>query len=344
MTSFSFREENPKCKGCPALGMALPRHTILDYEYKDAPVDILFVGDSPKMFEGEYEAFRSSEMNVILKNLWAIKGDFKVASTPAVKCPNLTIDTISPQIRKACKVHLHDTIDHYQPKLILACGKVANNVLYGKAKEESKLRGHAVEMETDSGFKFKVVSILHPFQVVAEPKNSFLFSTDLVNAINNELLGKSSDANVQYKFPLSVEELDKVSGEFLETSRDVAVDIETTGLNFLEDTIHTISLTLVDRNTGEIGTTVVVPIDHREASLGYKTKGEFMRFIINVMKNPNNRKVLHHASFDLKFLKRYGVEEVANVYDTRLLQHLHLEDVPKRLKDLVGYYFPEEKF
>jgi hypothetical protein len=32
------------------------------------------------------------------------------------------------------------------------------------------------------------------------------------------------------------------------------------------------------------------------------------------------------------------------VYDTKLLQHLYKEDVPKSLADLVYYYFPEEKF
>jgi ribonuclease D len=53
---------------------------------------------------------------------------------------------------------------------------------------------------------------------------------------------------------------------------------------------------------------------------------------------------LQNAGFDLKFLKRYGVDEVYNVYDTKLLQHLYKEDVPKSLADLVYYYFPEEKF
>jgi ribonuclease D len=69
-----------------------------------------------------------------------------------------------------------------------------------------------------------------------------------------------------------------------------------------------------------------------------------MKFICKVMANKNNRKVLQNAGFDLKFLKRYGVDEVYNVYDTKLLQHLYKEDVPKSLADLVYYYFPEEKF
>ena len=62
------------------------------------------------------------------------------------------------------------------------------------------------------------------------------------------------------------------------------------------------------------------------------------------MKRKDIRKILQNATFDLKFLKRYGVEEVHDVYDTRLLQHLYKEDVPKSISDLVYYYFPEEEF
>ena len=56
MPQLSFQSVNPKCEGCPALSMQIPRHTILDYEYADSPVDILFISDSAKMFEGQYEA------------------------------------------------------------------------------------------------------------------------------------------------------------------------------------------------------------------------------------------------------------------------------------------------
>jgi hypothetical protein len=227
---------------------------------------------------------------------------------------------------------------------VFACGKVATTLLYGKAKEESKIRGKVDTLITDSGTKFQVVPVIHPFQVVAEPKNAYLFRTDLENALNNELLGKATEAQVDHTFATSIGELDEVKTEFIDTEMDLAVDIETTGLNFLEDTIHTISMTLVNRDTGELGRTLVLPIDHKEAKIGYKVKGVFMKFICEVMANRKNRKVLQNAGFDLKFLKRYGVEDVYNVYDTRLLQHLYKEDVPKSLADLVYYYFPEEKF
>ena len=322
----------------------MPTHTILDYEYKDSPVDILFISDSAKMFEGEFTAFRPQEYNVIQRELARFSQDWEVAYTTAVKCPNITSENLSTGIKNSCKVHLHDTIDHYKPSLVFACGKVATTLLYGKAKEESKIRGKVDTLLTGGKTEFKVVPIIHPFQVVAEPKNAYLFRTDLENALNNELLGKATEATVDHTLALSISDLDEVRHEFVDTKLDLAVDIETTGLNFLEDTIHTVSMTLVDRDTGELGRTLVLPIDHREAKLGYKVKGEFMRFICKAMSNKRNRKILQNAGFDLKFLKRYGVDEVHNVFDTKLLQHLYKEDVPKSLADLVYYYFPEEKF
>jgi uracil-DNA glycosylase family 4 len=346
MQEFSFTGTNPKCEGCPALAQHLPRHTILDYEYEEAPVDILFISDSPKMFEGEYVSFRPQEFRVIMQDLreLGVLNNFKVAFTTSVKCPNITPDSLSTGIRKKCAAHLYDTIDHYKPKLTFACGKMATTMLYGKAREEGKVRGKVDVLKTPSGFVYKVVPIIHPFQVVAEPKNAYLFSTDLHNAVNNELLGKSKDARVPYTMPMSIAELDEVRDDFIDTDKDLAVDIETTGLNFLEDTIHTVSMTLVDRETGELGRTLVLPIDHKEAKLGYKIKGAFLTFVCKAMANKKNRKILQNAGFDLKFMKRYGVDEVYNVYDTKLLQHLYREDVPKSLADLVSYYFPEEKF
>ena len=341
MPQLSFQGSNPKCEGCPALALNLPRHTILDYEYADAPVDILFVSDSAKMFEGHYEAFRPQEEDIISRELLRLEHEFSFAFTTAVKCPTITSDNLSTGIKKTCKTHLHDTIDHFKPKMVFACGKVATTVLYGKARDDSKVRGKCDNMITEGGTEFKVVPIMHPFQVLAEPKNAYLFRTDLENAVNNELLNKSTEATVPYTLATSTDDLDQ---DFINTKLDVAVDIETTGLNFLQDIIHTVSMTLINRDTGELGKTLVLPIDHKDAKLSYRIKGKFMKFVCDVMSNQNNRKILQNAGFDLKFLRRYGVEKVYNIFDTKLLQHLYKEDVPKSLADLVYYYFPEEKF
>jgi len=325
--------------------MNLPRHTILEEEVEQE-CDILFVAESPKMHEGEWVPFRAQEYSVIMNQLAGLNifNKFKVAMTTAVKCPSITPDNLSPEIRKTCTTHLFDSIERYKPKLVFACGKLATTMLYGKSTLESRVRGKPEYMKTPGGHKFPVVVIKHPYEVVSEPRNSFLFSTDINNAVNNVLLDQATDVQVDYTFAMTVSELNEVRDEFLDSKMDMAIDIETTGLNFLKDTIHTVSMTLIDRNTGELGRTLVLPIDHFEAKIPTRTKNTFIKFICQMMGKKDNRKILQNATFDLKFLKRYGVEEVYNVYDTRLLQHLYKEDVPKSLSDLVYYYFPEEKF
>ena len=342
---LSFKKPNPKCSGCPALKMNLPRHTILEEEIEEE-CDILFVAESPKMHEGDWSPFRAQEYSVIMNQLagLGILDKFKVGMTTAVKCPTINTDTLNPEIRKACTQHLYDSIERYKPRLVFACGKLATTMLYGKATLESRVRGKPTTLESPNGHKFPVVVIKHPFEVVSEPRNAFLFSTDIRNGVNNILLGKSSEVQVDYTFAMSVSELNDVRDTFLESKMDMAIDIETTGLNFMKDTIHTVSMTLVDRNTGELGGTLVLPIDHPEAKISSRVKTSFLGFIEHMMKRRDIRKVLQNATFDLKFLKRYGVEEVHDVYDTRLLQHLYKEDVPKSLSDLVYYYFPEEEF
>jgi len=298
------------------------------------------------MHEGEWVPFRAQEYSVIMNQLAGLDifNKFKVAMTTAVKCPSITPDNLSPEIRKTCTTHLFDSIERYKPKLVFACGKLATTMLYGKSTLESRVRGKPEYMKTPGGHEFPVVVIKHPYEVVSEPRNSFLFSTDINNAVNNVLLDQATDVQVDYTFAMTVSELNEVRDDFLDSKMDMAIDIETTGLNFLKDTIHTVSMTLIDRDTGELGGTLVLPIDHFEAKIPTRTKNTFIKFICQMMSRKDNRKILQNATFDLKFLKRYGVEEVYNVYDTRLLQHLYKEDVPKSLSDLVYYYFPEEKF
>jgi len=342
---LSFKGQNKKCSGCPALKMNLPRHTILEEEIEEE-TDILFVAESPKMHEGEWVPFRAQEYSVIMNQLsgLGILNKFKVGMTTAVKCPTITSDTLSPEIRKACTTHLYDSIERYKPKLVFACGKLATTMLYGKATMESRVRGKEHLLETPMGHKFPVVVIKHPFEVVSEPRNAFLFSTDIQNSVNNILLDQASDVRVDYTFAMTLSELNDVRDEFVDSKMDMAIDIETTGLNFMKDTIHTVSMTMIDRVTGELGKTLVLPIDHPDAKLSDRVKNKFIGFICQMMRRKDIRKILQNATFDLKFLKRYGVEEVYDVYDTKLLQHLYKEDVPKSLADLVYYYFPEEKF
>jgi len=108
----------------------------------------------------------------------------------------------------------------------------------------------------------------------------------------------------------------------------------------LDESIQTISMSVLSPDGKQ--TTISIPIDHKENTQGLHFKAKVCEFIVSVMKNKRNRKILQNANFDLKFLKKYGIEEVYNVFDTKIMQHCYREEIPKSLKDLVAYYFPNE--
>jgi uracil-DNA glycosylase len=336
--NLSFREPNPKCLSCPILAKPLPTHTVIDYEY-EKECDILFVSDFPKMHAGEYVAFREVEFQAINNELVRLDvGDLSVGFETAIKCPVGTPDMVSASARKICKVHLEDTVDHYKPSLVFACGKLATTMFYGKNVADAKSRGKVVDFETPSGHKFKLVAVMHPWQVVSEPKNAYLFAKDIENALDSEIFGRKKKKSIPYDIITCNEDIEKYGKDFLDTEDPVAVDIETTGLNFLKDTIHTVAFS---KGVDEIKT-IVIPIDHQEFKAGPQTKEDLLKFVGGILSNKKNRKILQNATFDLKFLLRYGVGEVYNVFDTKLMQHFFNEEVPKSLSDLVFYYFPNE--
>ena len=142
MTGSLFGQTHPNCEGCPILQKTLPRHCIIEDEYDD-PCDILFVSDAPKMFEGEYVAFRAQEFKVIMQQLNKLElpDDVTVGFTYAAKCPSMNMDVMPAAARKKCYEHLANSIDHYKPTLVISCGALATNIFHRKVKDAGKARG-----------------------------------------------------------------------------------------------------------------------------------------------------------------------------------------------------------
>ena len=333
-----FKQDLSKCQGCSILGQPLSRHAIMDYEDQKER-EVLFVSDSLKLCEGDYIPFRMNEWNLITREVRKLAYNKMVGFTAAVKCPHIKKEDMSAKNRKICRTHLESTILQYKPKLVFACGSLATMMIYGKNVDDKKARGKAVDFEM-AGHKFRLVSIFHPYQVIAEPKNAYLFSLDIENNINAEILGIKKESGFSFTPIFSLDDLAKVSSRFLDTEDPIAVDIETTGLNFLDESIQTISMSVLSPDGDQL--TIVIPIDHKENTQGLYFKAKVCSFIANVMRNKRNRKILQNANFDLKFLKKYGIEEDYNEWDTKIMQHTYNEDVPKALRDLVSYYFPNE--
>tara|TARA_Y100000310_G_C20622700_1_gene784216 strand:+ start:518 stop:1528 length:1011 start_codon:yes stop_codon:yes gene_type:complete len=318
---------NPLCEGCSILELNKPEHCIVDYE-RVSPVDVLFITESYFCTNGGKFLSLSRQAKTLIKDI-IVPLKVSYAFSPSVKCPTVKDADMTTSDKEICRSHLHRTIEAYDPKLVFVCGNLALKMLTRRSGVNDK-RGSLYKYEN-----YNVVPLYHPAQVSIEPKNKFLFERDIRNSIDKYVFGNTTKSEFDYTLLSTIEEVEKVCDELTRTSDDLACDIETTGLNFLTDSIMTIAFSTSKGNW-------VIPVFHRESLFTEEEAGSILRLQVRrVLENPNNKKILHNCKFDIKFLLKYGISPV-NVYDTKIMAHLYNEVLPKSLMDLVKLFFPEE--
>lgn len=108
-------------------------------------------------------------------------------------------------------------------------------------------------------------------------------------------------------------------------ARRVAVDIETTGLDWKADRIGTVQVHVPD-----YGTTIVSRITHRP------------RRLTELVSSARVQKVFHHAPFDLRFMAYHWDVRPLNVADTKLASQIlepYTDHKDHSLAPLVKRYF-----
>ena len=320
---------NELCQGCTILGQSKPEYSYMDYEDLTQG-DTLFVSDSFKYRHGSMSPFSKKE-KALIEGLYP----GRIQYSASVKCPSVKEGDMIPDNMKLCRSHLETTVEKVKPRLIYACGNLAMKMLVKKSGIMSK-RGHSYEYRTSSGHSCIVVPIYHPYAVLKEPRHRYLFETDIRNAYEKYILGKTNQGNFTYEALMSVEDVLALELRLRGSSETVAVDIETTGLNFLTDIIQTIAFSSSEGNW-------VIPLDHKDSPFkkGTPHYAVIWSTLRKILQNPHNKKVFHNAKFDLKFLLNYGIE-VTNVWDTKIMHHFINETAPKGLMDLVKLYFSDE--
>tara|TARA_R110001583_G_scaffold73623_6_gene204797 strand:+ start:13275 stop:14120 length:846 start_codon:yes stop_codon:yes gene_type:complete len=261
------------------------------------------------------------------------KEDFVCAA--AVKCPSVRESDMTPDNMKLCRTHLEATIDKVKPKLVFPCGNLAMKMLIKKSGITDK-RGKSYEYITTRGHSCIVVPIFHPYSCIKEPRHSILFRKDIQNAYERVILGKTNEGNFSYQTLMDIGEVESLSTRLKDSTDTLAIDIETTGLNFLTDIIQTIAISTSEG-------TWVLPLDHKDSPFrnGETHALTVWALLKEILENPKNKKVFHNAKFDLKFLLNYGIY-TKNVWDTKIMHHFLDENLPKSLMDLVKLYFPTE--
>lgn len=321
---------SPLCEGCEILTKNKAMHSVMDYEDKKES-KVLFLSDSLAFQHGEAKAFKKKDLAFL--NEQFLKRDFETAA--AVKCTDVREADMKTSDLKICRQHIQATIDTVKPLLVFACGNLAMKMIIKKSGITSK-RGKAFDFETDNGHKCTVVPIFHPYMVQKEPAHLSLFQNDLRNGYEMYVLNRRNEGDFKYKAIMNIEDLVELTENLKDTSDTLAMDTETTGLNFKKDSLMTLSITSHDM-------TWVIPLDHKDSPFkkGTEHYAKVWGCIRKIMENPNNRKVWHNAKFDLHFLLSYGVR-VKNVWDTKIMHHLLDENLPKGLMDLTKLYFASE--
>lgn len=331
---FTKQGSNPKCEGCSILGK-IGQHGIDDFENADHS-DILFLSGSYNLVFGELMPFRHEEFKVLQECIANVPKECKVFFSTAVKCPNIRDADMCVADRNICRKHVENTIDKSTPKLVFVCGELAYLMLF-KKKGCSKHRGTQLEYVTPNGTKTIVVPLFHPWQVVAEPKNKYLFQLDIINAVNAVVLGKETQGKLEYDY---VDTLDKLLSIKFPSKGVISVDIETTGLNFLTDKINTIAFSW--RQHDRKIKSICIPLEHKDSPFDKNSVRDIIEVLKPIFWNKDLIKVGQNFKFDLRFLARYGIKEVVSAADTKLMAFLVDENLPRSLKDLVGYYLPLE--
>ena len=316
---------NILCEGCTILQESKPEYAHMDYEnLTEGPV--LFLSDSFRYKFGKLAAFSKREKNLIT-GLYPENAQFSAA----VKCPSVKEGDMTPDNMKLCREHLNATVEQVKPQLIYACGNLAMKMLIKKSGIMDK-RGSSYSFTSENGHSCTVVPIYHPYAVIKEPRHAYLFETDIQNAYEKYILGKTATGNFKYSVLTELEEVKELAGTLKDSSETLAVDIETTGLNFRTDSIMSVAIAGTEH-------TWVIPLDHKDSP--HKGNKHVWVYLKQILENPKNKKVFHNAKFDVKFLINHGIE-TANIWDTKVMHHFINETAPKGLMDLVKLYFSDE--
>jgi len=327
--SHKLSSDNPLCEGCTILSQSKPCYSVPDYDTLEE-AQVLFLSDSFRYRFGKVRPFSDKEAALVREVF-----PYPHSISTSIKCPSVKEGDMTPDNMKICRQHLEATIDKVKPKLVFPCGNLAMKMLIKKSGITNK-RGKSYEYITTGGHSCIVVPIFHPYACIKEPRHRFLFQKDIQNAYEKYVLGKKAEGDFTYQTLMRIEDVEELATNLQESEETLAIDIETTGLNFLTDSIQTIAFASQDN-------TWVLPLDHKDSPFR-KGEPDYARVWVllrRILENPKNRKVFHNAKFDLKFLINYGIY-TKNVWDTKIMHHFIDENVPKSLMDLVKIYFSSE--
>lgn len=329
------------CECCP-LAHCTP---VADRGPATAPVVV--VGQCPGAEENTLgKAFVGPSGKILVQALAAAGLDpGNILYTNSVRCWDG--DTPKAKLIDQCRTHLTQTISQHPRQLIITLGNEAcYTLLGGKVGGVTKRHGQIVD---SAEFGCPVFVSLHPAYILRNlpAYDHWVQQFRRAAALLAGNLHPLDDFELEYTVPSaaggsrSVFNLD--DNHWALAADELAVDIETTGLNYWQDELLGIGL-----STGTQA--LYITIRHKPEALGNSmlagmgdmvlspAEYEHLRAWLAKVIGPGHRAklILHNGKFDARFIHyRLGLDIRPVEFDTMLAHHLCDENAPHSLKQCV---------
>jgi len=321
----------PKCIKCN-----LHKNCITNMMPGDGPedADVMIIGEAPGREEDEQgKPFVGKAGKILMEALNELgfkREDFFI--TNVIRCrPTDGTKNLTPEDKdiELCREWLLKEIEEVDPKLIvLLGGRAIDGVLgLGEGKGITQKSGTFVDRDNRTYLR-----CIHPASVIYNPNQKSKFKRDLGKL--KEFFEGREKVDLDYGSIKSLSQF-KEFAKMLEGCEVIAVDIETDGTDFLEDSIIGISF------AWELGKSRYLPLPKDEfdflsgKSAGWRDKA--IEVLKEIMAN-ESLKVFHNAAFDVKFLNRAGCPVNNSNFDTMIAAHIIDENQRKALDFLADVY------
>lgn len=285
--------------------------------------------------------------------------DGEVFCTYACKCH--TAGKVKIKNARTCAgAYLKKELIILKPRLILALGKTAQVALLGNTSPISKTHGKlfdlTIEVDGDS-FDTKVMPIEHPFSILSSPPKLDLWAADLRRA-KAVLYGEGEPYWTEDKLERFDFRVIESEEQFKEVARDLirnyqgsylAIDIEASGLDDAMQQegfrVFTLQFGIVDTENKACNDTLPVYIFPIQSdNLACLPLESTVHLLNNFLHHRYFKLIAHNGKYDLKGLRRIGVNKTYLYWDTMMLwanahgeAPMSLKEIAYQVTDLGGY-------
>jgi DNA polymerase len=326
---------------------------------------VIVVGDAPSKDEAStgvgYWDQRSALLIEVLKGAGfsvGPKGD--VFATYACKC--YPEGKVKVKDMKTCaEKFLMAELDLFKPDLILVLGKNAQLAVTGDNSSIAKTHGKILPFER-GGWTAQVIPLDHPFTVLSNPAKLDQWAADMKRAAmvfhseGSPYWDDSKLSRFDFQVITSVRKFKAVAKELIAHHKGdyLAIDIEASGIDediYMPDyRVFSLQFGIVDPDDKKRNDSLPVYILPLQSEQWACTAGKDMwlnkmRGLLNEFLSPRYFKIVaHNGKYDLKGLRRIGVDKVYLDRDTMILwadMHgeapMSLKEICYQITDLGGY-------